>query len=379
MRELRIEPVETRRDLVRFLEMPRRVYRDDPNWVAPLLFERLRHLDSRRNPFWRGIDIRYWIARRGEEIVGRISAQVNRRHLERHADATGHFGFLEAVDDAEVFAALLETAEDWLRRRGLTRIAGPFNPSINDECGLLVDGFDRPPSTMMGHARPWYARRLEDRGYRKLRDLLAYDFDVAGDWPPNVQRLLARARRTPGLQVRPLDARRYFEEVDTICDIFNDAWAGNWGFVPFDREEARYLAREIRPLVAPGCFAIGELAGEPAAMTVTLPDLNEAIADLDGRLLPFGWAKLLWRLKVRGVRSWRMPLMGVRRRHQATPKGAALALTVIDAVKSWHRARGVQRAELSWVLEDNLRTRQLIETVGGVPYKTYRIYGRALT
>lgn len=378
MSGLRIEPVADRKDLVRFVELPGAIYADDPAWVPPLTFERLRHLDARRNPFWRGIEIRFWIARRGDQPVGRISAQVNRRHLERHGDATGHFGFLEAIDDHEVFAALVETAGAWLRERGLARMAGPFDPSINDTCGLLVAGFEHPPSMMMGHARRWYAEHLEALGFRKLRDLLAYDFDVAGDWPPAAARLVARAKRTPGLRVRPLDARRYLEEIDTICDIFNDAWAENWGFVPFDREEARYLAQEIRPLVSPGCFAIGEFDGEPAAMTVTLPNLNEAIADLGGRLLPLGWAKLLWRLKVRGVRTWRMPLMGVRRRHQNSPRGAALALAVIDAVKSWHRARGVRRAELSWVLEDNRRTRELIETVGGVPYKTYRIYAKPL-
>lgn len=378
MSTLRITPVVDRRDLIRFIELPRAIYADDPAWVPPLTFERLRHLDSRRNPFWRGIEICYWIAWRGDRPVGRISAQVNRRHLERHQDGTGHFGFLEAIDDREVFAALVETAADWLRRRGLTQMAGPFNPSINDECGLLVAGFEHAPNMMMGHARRWYAPHLESLGFRKLRDLLAYDFDVAGDWPPAACRLIARAKQTPGLRVRPLDHRRYLAEIDTICEIFNDAWASNWGFVPFDREEARYLATEIRPLVRPGCFAIGELDGEPAAMTVTLPNLNEAIADLGGRLWPLGWAKLAWRLWGRGVRSWRMPLMGVRRRYQNSPRGAALALAVIDAVKSYHRARGVRRAELSWVLEDNRRTRELIETVGGVPYKTYRIYAKPL-
>lgn len=378
MSDIRIAAVESREDLVRFLELPASIYASDRNWVRPLLFERLRHLDRDRNPFWRGIDIRFWIARRGAREVGRISAQVNRRHLERHADATGHFGFLEAVDDPEVFAALLETAEEWLRAQGMERIAGPFDPSINDSCGLLVAGFERPPSMMMGHARPYYAQRLEALGYRKLRDLLAYDFDVTADWPPAAARLLARARRLEGVRVRPLDMRRWYEEIDTICEIFNDAWAENWGFVPFDQAEARYLADEIRPLVTGGCFAIGELDGQPAAMTVTLPNLNEAIADLGGRLWPLGWAKLLWRLFVRGVSSWRMPLMGVRRRYQNSPHGAALALLVIEAVQSYHRARGVARAELSWVLEDNRRVRDLIETVGGVPYKTYRIYAKSL-
>ncbi len=375
---LRVVPVESRRDLRRFFDLPRRLHADDPAFVPPLLWERLRHVDPQHNPFFRHIDITFYLALRGDEPVGRISAQRDRKHLARHRDGAGFFGFLDAVDDGDVFAALLTTAEEDLRRRGLERIRGPFDPSINDTCGLLIEGFEHPPVMMMGHARPWYRRRLEALGYRPVVDLIAYDFDVAGDWPPAARRLVARARRMPGLRFRPLDMRRYEAELDLICDIFNDAWADNWGFVPFDREEARYLGRTIRPLVSADCFAIGEVEGEPAAMAVTLPDVNEAIRDLGGRLWPLGWARLLWRLKVRGVRRWRMPLMGVRRRFQRGARGGALALGVIDRVKAYHQARGVQRAELSWVLESNRPVRALIETVGGIPYKRYRIYEKEL-
>ncbi len=378
MNSLRIQPVETRRDLRRFLTMPEAIYADDPHWVAPLTLERLQHLDARKNPFLRGIELRYWLAFRGDRCVGRISAQINRRHLEQHRDATGHFGFLEAEDDPEVFAALLETAENDLRERGMKRIRGPFNPSINDECGLLIEGFDTGPNMMMGHARPYYRQRLEELGYRKVKDLIAYDFAVGGNWPPKVARMLARVRRRPDLRVRPLDMRRYREEIATICRIFNDAWAENWGFIPFGEDEAHYMAHSIRPLVDANCFAIGEVEGEPAAMCVTLPNLNEAIRGLGGRILPFGWAVLLWRLKVRGVRSWRMPLMGVSRRYHGTQRGAALALLVIDELRAYHARRGVERGELSWVLEDNRPVRDLIEGIGGDPYKTYRIFEKRL-
>ncbi len=379
MTRIEVRPVESRRDLRRFVSMPRRIYAGDPQWVAPLLFERLQHLDARKNPFLRGIELRYWLAFRDGRCVGRISAQVNRRHLERYGDDTGHFGFLEAEDDPEVFAALLETAEADLRRRGMCRIQGPFNPSINDECGLLVEGFHIGPSMMMGHARPYYRQRLEELGYAKAKDLIAYDFEVGRPWPPRVARMLARIRRGGDIRVRPLEMRRYREEIATICRIFNDAWADNWGFIPFGEEEAQYLARSIRPLVDANCFAIGEIGGEPVAMCVTLPNLNEAIRGLDGRILPFGWAVLLWRLKFRGVRSWRMPLMGVARRFHGTSRGAALALLVIDALHDYHARRGVERGELSWVLEDNRPVRELIEGIGGVPYKTYRIFEKRLT
>jgi hypothetical protein len=377
-RDLRLEPVSGKAGLRTFIELTRAVHADDPCWVQPLTLERLDHLNQRKNPFLRAIDVQYWIAWRGDRPVGRISAQVNQRHLERYADATGHFGFLDATDDPGVFAALLGAAEGWLRERGLRRIAGPFSLSINDECGLLIEGFDRPPSFMMGHDRPYARGHLEALGYAKAKDLIAYELDVTAPWPPAAERLLNRLKATPGMRIRPLDMRRYQEEIATICGIFNDAWADNWGFIPFGEDEARYMAKSIRPLVDAESFAIGELDGEPVAMTVTLPNLNEAIAGLEGHVLPFGWARLLWRLKVRGLKTGRMPLMGIVKRLQATRKGAALALGVIEAVRI-HRARqGYQRGELSWVLEDNRRVQDVILTSGAVPYKRYRIFEKAL-
>lgn len=376
---LRLEPVSRGSGLGRFVELTRAVYADDPCWVQPLRLERLDHLNPRKNPFLRAIDARYWIATRDGRPVGRVSAQVNRRHLELHRDATGQFGFLDAVDDGEVFALLLGAAEDWLRAQGMERVTGPFSLSINDECGLLVEGFDRPPNVMMGHARPYFRDRVEALGYAKAKDLIAYEFDVTSPWPPLTRRLLERLRKTPGVRIRRLDMRRYREEIDVVCRIFNDAWADNWGFIPFGEEEARYLAASLRPLVNPGSFAIGELDGEPVAFTATLPNLNEAIRGLDGRLLPFGWARLLWRLKVKGLTTGRMPLMGIAKRLQGTPKGAALALGVIDAVKRHHQPLGYRSAELSWVLEDNKAVQDVIRAVGGVPYKRYRIYEKRLT
>lgn len=376
--DLRLEPVTDRAGLRTFIALTRTVYQDDPSWVQPLTLERLDHLNARKNPFLQAIEPRYWIARRGEQPVGRVSAQINRRHLERYGDATGHFGFLDAVDDPAVFAALLGAAESWLLEQGMARVTGPFNLSINDECGLLIEGFERPPNMMMGHARPYYHRHVEALGYTKAKDLIAYDFDVAAPWPPVTRRLLERLRGMPGVRIRPLDMRRYQEEIDTVCHIFNDAWADNWGFIPFGAEEARHLGKSLKPLVHPGSFAIGELDGEPVAFTATVPNLNELIRDLDGRLLPFGWARLLWRLKVQGATTGRMPLMGIARRLQGTSKGAALALGVIDAVKTYHQRLGYKRAELSWVLEDNKAVQGVIEAVGAVPYKRYRIYEKSL-
>jgi hypothetical protein len=324
-----IQPVEDRRALKRFLQMPARLYAGDPNWVQPLMFERLEHLNPKKNPYFEHAEVAYWLALRGGRPVGRISAQVDRLHLERHGDATGHFGFLEAEDDPEVFAALFETAETWLKARGMRRATGPFTLSINDETGLLVDGFDTPPYLMMGHVPRYYGPRVEEQGYRKVRDLIAYAFDVVAPPPSRARRMLERLSRGAGLRFRPIEMKRFDAELDLIVDIFNDAWSDNWSFVPMTPSEVRYMGKNLKPIVRAQYAWIGEADGAPAAMTVTLPNVNEAIADLHGRLLPFGWAKLVWRLKVAGTRSARMPLMGVRKKYQGTPGGAAPAPGVV--------------------------------------------------
>lgn len=373
-----IDEVRGRAGLKRFLAVPAALYRDDPFWVQPLTFERLMHLDVRKNPFLDGIEIAWFVASRDGRDVGRISAQINRKHLDLHQDATGHFGFFEAIDDPAVAKALTDTATAWLRARGMQRIAGPFDPSINDQCGLLVEGFDTIPSMMMGHHRQGYGPALEALGYRKEKDLICYWFDVQAPWPAAAAKLIERTGRQAKIHFRPLNMKRYADEIRVVCDIFNDAWSENWGFVPFSEAEAQYLASSIRPIISAHDFVIGELDDVPVAMVGTLPNLNHAIRDLHGSILPFGWAKLLWRLKVSGVPEWRMPLMGVRKAVQATSKGAALALGVIRAVKDSHAARGTKGAELSWVLEDNKATDAVVRLVGGRPYKRYRIYGRDL-
>jgi hypothetical protein len=361
-----------------FVRLPWAIYRDDPAWIPPLLMERREHLDPRKNPFFETAETRFWLALRDGRPVGRISAQVNRAYLEKHRDATGHFGMLEAEDSAETFQALLGAAEDWLRAQGMRRALGPFNLSINEECGLLVDGFEHPPSMLMGHARPYYATRLEALGYRKAKDLICYHYDADRELPPTVAHLLGKTARAERLKVRPLDFSRYEADLATIMDIFNDAWSDNWGFVPMSQAELRHMAKALKPIVRSQSIAIAELDGQPVAMAIGLPNVNEAIADLDGRLLPFGWAKLLWRLKVKTPKSARVPLMGVRKAYHGSLLGAALAIAVIESIWRAQKAIGVEGGELSWILEDNLPMRRMIEQFGGVAYKTYRVYERGL-
>ncbi len=376
-----IVAVKGKADLDRFIRVPWRLYRDDPKWVPPLVFERRQHLNPRSNPYFGHAEVQLWLALRSGEPVGRISAQVDQAALAQHRDATGHFGFLEAEDDAETFAALLGTAEAWLKARGMRRVCGPFSLSINDESGLLVTGFDRPPALMMGHARPYYGDRLEQQGYAKIRDLIAYDYDMAKvDYvPPAARGLVDRLAKRPNVTIRPLRKSQLSEDLKAVLAIFNDAWSSNWGFIPFSEVEIAKIAKDMRPLIREDFVCIVEIDGEPVAFALALPDLNQAIADLDGALLPFGWAKLLYRLKAGKISRVRMPLMGVRKKHQDGVLGAALAYTVVRKVYEGVRRAGFRGAELSWVLEDNLPARNLIETGGAVPYKTYRIYEKALT
>ena len=359
----------------RFLDVARHIYADDPAWVAPLDFER-NEAWSERHPYFRHARWQRWLATRDGVDVGRISAQIDTLHLERHGDDTGFIGLLEAVDDAEVWASLLAAAEDWLRDAGMRRARGPVDLGINQQVGLLVDGFETPPYFMMGHARRWYADRLVEQGYAPVKELLAYEVTPAFPRPPVYLKLLERMGSR--LVVRELDRRRVDAELDLLRDVFNDAWANNWGFVPFTDEEFRALGREMLMVVPRDYVFIAEVDGEAAAFIVLLPNVNEAIRDLDGKLLPLGWARALWRLKVRGTKTARVPLMGVRQVFQRSRWGSALAFAVIDAAARATAARGVEQVELSWILEDNAGMRSIIESISGRISKRYRVYEKDL-
>ncbi len=373
---LTIVPVDSRAALGRFIKVPCRIFESDPAWIQPLTLERRFHLSPRSNPYFQHARWQAWIAWRGDEPVGRISAQIDALHLERYDDATGFFGMLDAEDREETFAALLGTAERWLTDRGMRRARGPISLSINEELGLLVDGFDTPPVFLMGHARPWYGGHVERHGYRKAVDALAYMITPDFEASPVMQRLVAATARR--VSVRPLDRSRFDAEIALLRDIFNDAWAENWGFVPFTVAEFHALGRNLRFLVARDLIQIAEVDGEAAAFIVVIPNINEAIRGLGGRLFPTGWARLLWRLKVRYPSTARVPLMGVRRKFQRTRIGPALAFLVIDAARPPTRRLGVKEVELSWILEDNAGMRGIIESIGGRAYKRYRVYERML-
>jgi hypothetical protein len=376
--DIRIVPVESSPTRHDFLNLPLALYTGAAGFAPGLLMERKAAIDSRRNPFFEHAEAAFWVAYRGARPVGRISAQVDSLARQRHGADLGHFGYLDASDDPTVFAALFETAENWLRARNTGRVQGPFSLSINEETGLLVDGFDERPMLMMAYHPPYAGPCIEACGYGKAKDVIAFDYDVTRALPIESERLIERAKTDLPIRLRPLNMRRYNEDLRIILDIFNDAWSDNWGFVPMTEAEVTHTAHEMRQIIVPELVWIAEIDGEPVSMIVCLPNLVEATSDLGGRLLPFGWVKLLWRLKVAGLRTGRVPLFGLRKRYHRSPYGAAVIFMLLDALRRQGVQRRITGAELSWILEDNWPIRSIIERIGGRPYKTYRVYEKTL-
>jgi GNAT superfamily N-acetyltransferase len=373
---LEIMPVRSKAELDRFIRVPMRLGAGDPNYIAPLIFERQEALTAKGNPFFAHADVQFWLAVRGGRDVGRISAQID--HLNpQTADGVGNFGLIAAEDDAGVFAALFRTAEAWLRERGCKTALGPVNLSTNEEVGLLVEGADTPPMFMMSHDAAHTPRRIESEGYAKAKDIYAYVCSVADDLPGPILRRV-RKPPAPGVTLRMLEMKRLDEEVRTLTGILNDAWSGNWGFTPTTEAETKALADTLKLVLDPRLTWFAEIDGEAAGFIVLLPNINEAIRDLGGKLFPFGWAKLIWRLKIRGVKTGRVPLMGVKRKFAASLRGQLLPFQLIDATAQAARRLGYERYELSWVLEDNVPMRRICDAGGAKVYKTYRLYETAL-
>jgi hypothetical protein len=278
----------------------------------------------------------------------------------------------------ELVAPLLAAAEDWLRTQGAARVVGPFSFSINQESGLLIEGFDTPPYLLMNHAPSWLGAAVEAAGYGKAKDLIAFHMDTQTPFPKAAQRLAEQADTIAGLRLRPLDKAHFFEELTGILTIYNEAWRDNWGFVAITSEEMRYTAKNMKLLVLPELAQIAVINGAPAAMIMALPNMMEAIADLGGKLLPFGWLKLLTRLKLRGLSSARVLLMGIRPEFREGVMSAALSASLIHRLREACILRGIRHVEMSWILEDNLPMIRLIEAVGGSAYKRYRLYAKEL-
>jgi hypothetical protein len=364
-----------------FIDVAHATQGHDPYWVAPLPLLEGPRLDAKKNPWFQHGEAALWIAMRGDKPVGRISAQIDHSHLKLRNDATGFFGFFECIDDQAVADALFAVASQWLREKGMQRCIGPFSFNVNDESGLLVDGFNCPPRMMMGHAQPYYGALVEKAGFAKIVDMRAYLTPMDTGIPFKQIKWLKRALdRNPTLAVRPLDMSRFEEEIASVARIFNAAWADNWGFIPMTEADIAHMAREMKLIIVPELVSIATIDGVPVAMCLALPDLNEMTRDLKGKLFPFGWAKLLWRLATRRsyVAGTRVPLMGVMPEYKNKPLGSMLALLTVGAVRDASLKLRMPICEMSWVLETNTQTCHSIEEIGGRVYKTYRMYERAL-
>ena len=372
---VRVSPVAGRSDRDLFLKLPWHLYGKDSNWVPPIISLQRQRLSPKANPFFQHAEVAFFLAWRDGDPVGRISAQVDHEHNRYHSEQTGLFGFFECQDDQEVAAALFDAAERWLLKAGMELARGPMSFSINDEVGLLIDGFDSPPTFMMPYNPPYYPALLEDCGYKKAKDLFAWRWD----WHevPRAHQVGARMRQLPDVTVRTLDMKRFEEDVRNILDIFNDAWRDNWGFVPVTDSEAEKLAKDLRLLINPEIVIFAEVAGVPAAVLLALPNLNEAIHDLNGHLLPLGALKVLWRLKIRGLKTARLALMGLRPEYR-TRRYVGLTYLLGDEIHRRAQEQHVQWGELGWTLEDNHIAHSYLRKVGCKHYKTYRIYEKAL-
>ncbi|WP_213992167.1 N-acetyltransferase [Sodalis sp. dw_96] len=369
---IRVEKIVDKRELKAFIAFPSSLYRDDPNWIEPLYLERAEHL-SKKNPGTEHIEWQAWVAKKEDKIVGRITAQIDTLHRELYGEDTGHFGMIDAIDDPEVFSALFTAAEDWLKSKGTRKITGPFSLNINQESGLLIDGFDTPPSALMTHGKPYYAASVEQQGYAQGIDLLAYWMHLADlHFSPSLTKLMNQVRKK--VTIRRINRKQFSEEMQILRQIFNSGWQNNWGFVPFTEHEFATMGEQLKILVPDDMIYIAEIDSVPCAFIVGLPNINEAIAGLKGRLFPFGWAKLLWRLKIRGVPTARVPLMGVRQEYQFSRLGPVIALLLIEALRDSFAKRDIDALEMSWILETNTGMRTILERIGAIPYKRYRLY-----
>lgn len=343
------------------------MYRNDPNWVPPLRRDIYELIDPARHPFHQHATVELFLARENDTVVGRIAAIHNDLHVELHSELTGFFGLFETEQDSVISDALFNAAREWLSARGLVTMRGPASFSLNEECGLLIDGFDGPPVVMMTYNPPWYEHLIESYGFSKARDLLAY---YLADAKPTDRMLRAADKLAERFQVkvRTLDKSRFWDEVALVRTVYNAAWEDNWGHLPMTEAELNYLAKQLKPVVDPSLVVFAEVRGELAGFALALPDLNVPLKRMNGNLLPIGWAKALW--YSRKIDTARILILGVLEKYR---RSGVAELMELELLKNGPK-RGIVHAEFSWILEDNLMMRAPLEKLGATVYRTYRMY-----
>ena len=375
MNEPEVIPVNDRAGISAFIEAGRRAQSINPRWVEPVHQEMRMIFDPRRGPFLRENVIQPFVAFRNGEPVGRIVATIEAAHEKRFTDACGFFGFINSIDDHAVFAALFAGAERFLRERGMRLVRGPFSLTINHESGLLVDGFDQPHVVRTNHSPPHYAGHIEKLGYRKAMDLVAYVCRVADAEPRRVDRVVERGPRLEFHRLSLLNWNRGFKRV---LALYNDAWSGNEWATPVGAEEAKFIAQLMLPACKPGWIRIASYKGEDVALAVHIPDANEALQGLHGKLLPFGFARFLWRIHVTGTKMTRAPMTGVARKWRNTKVGALAVSALVAKTVEDARAAGVEKIEYSWMLETNTDAINGVRTLPAHHTRTFRIYEKIL-
>ncbi|MFL5343499.1 MAG: N-acetyltransferase [Hyalangium sp.] len=374
--DVTVTPVRGNADKTAFIRMVYPLYEGHPNWVAPLEMERRDFLDPKKNPFFEFGEVELFLARRGGQVVGRIAAVKDPHYNEFHGTNEGFFGLFECINDAGVARALFDAAAQWLRAKGFVKVLGPMNFSTNQECGLLVEGFDKPPAIMTTYNVPYYASLIEANGFTKAMDLWSWELSSSVQPPEKVARIAEKIRQRDGITVRSVNLKNFEQEVALIKGIYNAAWEKNWGFVPMTDHEFDHLAREMKQIVKPELLLIAEVKGEPVAFSMTIPDANEALKVAHGRLttfgLPIGLAKLL--LASRKIRRLRLITLGIKEGYRRRGLDAILYL---DTLRTAHQL-GYEGGEISWTLENNHLVNRAIESMGGKRSKTHRIFERAL-
>jgi len=362
---IEIQPVNGPRDLKRFIELPYQLYRNDPYWVAPLRMQQHELFDTAKHPFYKHGRIQHFLAVDGGRPAGRISAIIDPPSAE---PGTGYFGFFECPDSPPVSQLLFDSARKWLGDQGVHRIMGPMNPSVNYECGLLVEGFDSSPYVMMTYNPSYYVKLVEQAGFRKAKDLLAFGGPVDKVDGAKASRIAQRAKKAGKINIRPFRMKDFDAEVETMWKLYNTAWRGNWGFAQMDLAEFRFTAKDLKSVVDPNFVLMGDCDGVPVGFALALPDINQALKRAGGNLFPLGLLKILY--YQRKIRSVRVIALGVVEQHRTAGAAAAFYSELIE----YARKKGYQHCEFSWVLEDNILMNRSIEALGVSKYKTYRIY-----
>ncbi len=372
-------PVEVRsvagkRQLDAFIKLPWRLYRNEPNWVPPLLMDLRKRLDRERNPFFDHAVAEYFLAYREGRPVGRVTAQIDRNLNQFQDNDWGLFGFFECDNDSEAAFALLAAAEAWLQERGCDRMVGPMDFTTNDECGVLIEGHERAPIILTPWSHRYYPAMLEGAGLRKAMDTLMWELRIEGreNVHPAIWEMADKVASEHGITVRPMRKRDLQNEVSRFLEVYNAAWERNWGFVPLTEEEARHYAKDLKPVLDENWAMIAEKDGETVGAALTLPDYNQVLAHLDGRLLPFGWLKALyWRRKIDRVR---VLALGVKPEYQHTGVAARMYQMHFDAAERTPQKHG----EMGWILETNDTMNRAMEGMGGTLVRRHRLYEREL-